>query len=144
GLEVQTSSTQLQALTDAVLYLVAYPFECSEQLSSRIIAVAALRDVLTAFKTKELPKPDEMNRAVARDIKRLQGLQNDDGGFGFWRRGEEAWPYVSIHVANALARGKAKGYDVPQSMLDKSREYLRGVESHIPKAYGRDARNSLI
>src|SRR2546423_7397626 len=33
GLEVQTSSTQLQALTDAVLYLVAYPFECSEQLS---------------------------------------------------------------------------------------------------------------
>jgi hypothetical protein len=144
GLEVQTSSTQLQALTDAVLYLVSYPFECSEQLSSRVLAVAALRDVLTAFKTKDMPSPEEMNRAVARDIKRLQGLQNDDGGFGFWRRGDESWPYVSIHVAHALARAKSKGYEVPQPMLDKSRDYLRNVESRIPKRYGRDARNSLI
>ena len=144
GLEVQTSSTQLQALTDAVLYLVAYPFECSEQLSSRVLAVAALRDVLTAFKAKGMPRPEEMNSAVARDLKRLQGMQNDDGGFGFWRRGDESWPYVSIHVAHALARAKEKGYDVPQPMLDKSRGYLRNVESHIPKRYGRDARNSLI
>ncbi|HEX8149940.1 MAG TPA: DUF6049 family protein [Pyrinomonadaceae bacterium] len=144
GLEVQTSSTQLQALTDAVLYLVSYPFECSEQLASRVLAVAALRDVLTAFKAKGLPPPEEMNRAVARDLKRLQGLQNDDGGFGFWRRGEESWPYVSIHVAHALARAQSKGYEVPQPMLDKSRDYLRKVESRIPRKYGRDARNSLV
>ena len=45
-MEITTSSTQLQALTDAFLYLVAYPFECAEQLSSRVLAVAALRDVL--------------------------------------------------------------------------------------------------
>ncbi len=57
GLEVTTSSTALQALTDAVLYLVAYPFECAEQLSSRVLAVAALRDVLKAFDAQGLPKP---------------------------------------------------------------------------------------
>jgi uncharacterized protein YfaS (alpha-2-macroglobulin family) len=144
GLEVQTSSTQLQALTDAVLYLVAYPYECSEQLSSRVLAIAALRDVLTAFKAEGLPKPEEMKSAVARDIKRLEGMQNDDGGFGFWRRGDQDWPYLSIHVAHALTRAKEKGYDVPQSMLDRSKAYLRSIESHIPKRYGRDARNSLI
>ncbi|HEV2860236.1 MAG TPA: alpha-2-macroglobulin family protein [Pyrinomonadaceae bacterium] len=144
GLEVQTSSTQLQALTDAVIYLVSYPFECSEQLASRVLGVAALRDVLTAFKAKELPTPEEMKAAVARDIKRLQAMQNDDGGFGFWRRGEESWPYVSIHVAHALSRAKEKGYDVPQPMLDKSKSYLRNVESHIPKRYGRSARNALV
>jgi alpha-2-macroglobulin len=144
GLEVQTSSTQLQALTDAVLYLVAYPFECSEQLSSRVLAVAALRDVLTAFKARDMPTPEEMKAAVARDIKRLEGLQNPDGGFAFWRRGDESWPYVSIHVAHALTRAKEKGYDVPQAMLDRSRGYLRSVESHIPRRYGRDARNTLI
>jgi len=131
-------------LTDAVLYLVAYPYECSEQLSSRVLAVAALRDVLTAFKAKDMPSPDEMKSAVARDIKRLQGMQNDDGGFAFWRRGEPSWPYVSIHVAHALARAKEKGYDVPQGMLDKSKSYLRNVESHIPKHYGREARAALI
>ncbi|HEX3560840.1 MAG TPA: alpha-2-macroglobulin family protein [Pyrinomonadaceae bacterium] len=144
GLEVQTSSTQLQALTDAVLYLVAYPFECSEQLSSRVLAVAALRDVLTAFKAKDMPKPEEMKVAVARDIKRLQGMQNEDGGFAFWRRGDESWPYVSIHAAHALARAREKGYDVPQGMLDKSRSYLKEIESHIPHYYSRDARGALI
>ncbi|HEX8354196.1 MAG TPA: alpha-2-macroglobulin family protein [Pyrinomonadaceae bacterium] len=144
GLEVQTSSTQLQALTDAVLYLVAYPYECSEQLASRVLAVAALRDVLTAFKAKGMPTPDEMKAAAARDIKRLRGLQNEDGGFAFWRRGDPSWPYVSIHVAHALARAKEKGYDVPQPMLDRSKAYLRAVESHIPRRYGRDARNTLI
>ncbi|NOT61541.1 MAG: hypothetical protein HOP19_15095, partial [Acidobacteria bacterium] len=52
GLEVTTSSTQLQALTDAVSYLSNYPYECAEQISSRILAIAALRDVLAAFDAK--------------------------------------------------------------------------------------------
>src|SRR6185503_10344528 len=45
GLEINTSSTALQALTDAVLYLVSSPFDGSEQMSSRLLAIASLRDV---------------------------------------------------------------------------------------------------
>ncbi|HLG14839.1 MAG TPA: DUF6049 family protein [Blastocatellia bacterium] len=144
GLEITASSTELQALTDAVLYLQSYPFECAEQLSSRVLAVAALKDVLAAFEAKGLPKPEEMIGAVARDIKRLQGLQNGDGGFGFWRRSDESWPYVSIHVAHALARAKEKGFDVPKEMLDRSKDYLRNVERRIPSYYGPDARRALV
>ena len=144
GLEITTSSTQLQELTDAVLYLMAYPYECSEQLSSRVMAVAALRDVLTAFAAKDMPTPEEMKKAVARDIKRLQGLQNDDGGFGFWRRDEESWPYVSIHVAHAIQRAREKKFEVPDNMLDKSKGYLRDIEKHIPSTYPVDVRRALI
>ncbi|HEV2914136.1 MAG TPA: alpha-2-macroglobulin family protein [Pyrinomonadaceae bacterium] len=144
GLEITTSSTQLQELTDAVLYLMAYPYECSEQLSSRVLAVAALRDVLTAFSARGLPKPEEMKAAVARDIKRLRGLQNDDGGFGFWRRGEESWPYVSIHAAHALERAREKKFEVPGEMIEKSRGYLRDIEKHIPSTYPVDVRRALI
>jgi uncharacterized protein YfaS (alpha-2-macroglobulin family) len=143
GLEVTTSSTALQALTDAVLYLVAYPFECAEQLSSRVLAVAALRDVLAAFRAEGLPKPDEIEAAVKRDVDRLRALQNDDGGFGFWRRGDESWPYVSIHVAHALVRAKAKGLAVPDEVLERSRRYLREIERHIPSDYGQDVRRVL-
>jgi hypothetical protein len=105
GLEIETSSTQLQALTDAVIYLTTYPYECSEQLASRIITITALRDVLTAFKTKDLPSRQAMEAAVNRDLKRLQGMQNEDGAFGFWQSGNDTWPYLSIHVAHALAAG---------------------------------------
>jgi uncharacterized protein YfaS (alpha-2-macroglobulin family) len=144
GLEIETSSTQLQQLTDAVLYLTSYPYECSEQLSSRIITIAALRDVLTAFKAKDLPSPEEMEAAVTRDLKRLQGMQNSDGGFGFWQRGNESWPYLSIHVAHALARAKQKKFDVPKEMFEQSRKYLREIESHIPSYYSVEARRAIV
>jgi uncharacterized protein YfaS (alpha-2-macroglobulin family) len=144
GLEITTSSTQLQALTDAVLYLMAYPYECSEQLSSRILAVAALRDVLTAFKAKDMPTPEEMLKAVSRDIERLKGRQSDNGGFGFWKRDEYVWPYISIHVAHSLVRAKEKNFPVPPEMLEKSKRYLREIESHIPSYYGPRARRALV
>ncbi|HEY0077686.1 MAG TPA: alpha-2-macroglobulin family protein [Pyrinomonadaceae bacterium] len=144
GLEITTSSTQLQELTDALLYLMAYPYECSEQMASRVLAVAALRDVLTAFKAKNMPSPEEMQSAVMRDLKRLQSLQNNDGGFAFWRRGDDSWPYVSIHVAHALQRAKEKNFDVPSGMLDKSKGYLKRIEQHIPAHYSLEARRALI
>ncbi|MBC7882688.1 MAG: Ig-like domain-containing protein, partial [Anaerolineae bacterium] len=50
GLEISTSSTGLQALTDAYLYIAKYPYGCVEQVSSRVMATAALRDILSAFK----------------------------------------------------------------------------------------------
>jgi len=144
GLEITTSSTELQALTDAVLYLVTYPFECSEQLSSRVLGVAALRDVLAAFQAKGLPEPNQMIAAVSRDLKRLETLQNPDGGFAFWRRGDESRPYVSIHVAHALARAKEKDFEVPASMQERSTNYLREIERHTSRSYDHLARSSLI
>jgi uncharacterized protein YfaS (alpha-2-macroglobulin family) len=135
GLEINTSSTALQALTDAVLYLVSYPFECSEQLASRILTVAALRDVLTAFSAEGLPSPEEMESALLRDIERLEGMQNYDGGFPYWRRGRDSIPYNTVHVAHALQRAKLMGFDVPEDMQGRVLDYLREIESHYPWWY---------
>ena len=143
GLEVNTSSTALQALTDAVLYLVAYPFECSEQLASRILAVAALRDVLLAFEAEGLPSRSEMEVAVQRDIERLQGMQNYDGGFPYWRRGFDSIPFNTIHVTHALYRASIKGFGVPTEMYQLALRYLQDIESHYPEWYGEQTRWTL-
>jgi len=140
GLEIQTSSTALQALTDAVIYLVRYPYECSEQLSSRILGIAALRDVLTAFEADGLPSVEEMEASMHKDMQRLQGMQNWDGGFPYWRRGQESYPFNTVHVAHALARAQLKGYEVPSDMLDNVRYYLQDIESHYPWYYSQRTR----
>ncbi len=142
GLEVSTSSTQLQELTDAVLYIVSYPYECSEQISSRILAIAALKDVLSAFKAKGLPSEEEINARVAKDLDKLKNMQGYDGGFGFWRPNDTN-PFVTIHVAHALQRAKLKGYNIPQDMLDRVHEYLRNIESHI-NGYSPETTMSVI
>ena len=132
GLEVTTSSTQLQELTDAFISLQTYPFECSEQVSSRMISVAALQDVLKAFKAKDMPTDAALKARFARDLEILQSRQNDNGYFGLWRRDNERYkyPFVTVHVAHALVLAKAKGYKVPEEMLTKVKPYLKNVESH--------------
>ncbi len=132
GLEVTTSSTQLQELTDAFIYLHAYQFECSEQVSSRMISVAALQDVLKAFKAKDMPTDAAMKDRFAQDIAILQSRQNPNGYFGLWRRDNERYkyPFVTAHVAHALVLAKAKGYKVPEEMLTKVKPYLKDIEKY--------------
>ena len=137
GLEVTTSSTQLQELTDAFISLYRYPFECSEQVSSRMISIAALKDVLFAFKAKEMPSETEIKASFDKDIKILQSRQRSDGSFGLWTQARERYeyPFLTVHVAHALALAKAKGYKVPDDMLNKAKPYLKDVEKHYDEWY---------
>ena len=143
GLEITTSSTALQALTDAVLYLVHYPYECNEQLSSRIVSIAALRDVLGAFQTKDMPAPEALLESMKKDIDRLKARQTGDGSWAFWPGGETN-PFVTVHVTHALVRAKDKGFDVDAAMLERAKGYLRNIESHLPAWYSQDARRPII
>jgi alpha-2-macroglobulin len=84
-----------------------------------------------------------MNAAVQRDIDRLQGLQNDDGGFPYWRRSFDSIPFNTIHVAHALYRAQSKGYTVPADMQARALDYLRQIESHYPAWYDAQTRHTL-
>ncbi|MGE5224888.1 MAG: alpha-2-macroglobulin family protein [Omnitrophica WOR_2 bacterium] len=143
GLEISTSSTALQALTDAVLYIVQYPYEGAEQISSRVLSIAALKDVLTAFQSSDMPSPDTLVATVQKDIQTLQGLQNEDGGFPYWRRGMDSIPFDTIHVAHALHMAQAKGFNVPADMQQRLMEYLKNIESHYPTWYDQNTRWTL-
>ena len=143
GLTVTTSSTALAELTDAFLYLTSYPFDCAEQVSSRMLAAAAVRDVLQAFKAPGMPSAGELESAMQRDLLRLKALQADDGGFDYWRRDLASVPYLTVHVAHALVRVKAKGYKVDEGMLARTLGYLNSIETHFPDFYSPYSRRSI-
>ena len=48
-----------------------------------MISIAALRDVLTAFKSKEMPTAAELEKTYAKDIEILKGRQRDGRKFRF-------------------------------------------------------------
>ncbi|MSQ82606.1 MAG: hypothetical protein EXR77_06765 [Myxococcales bacterium] len=143
GLQITTSSTALQGLTDAVLYLVRYPFECSEQRASRMLSIAALRDVLKAFAVADLPSDAELEASMVNDIKALGRLQNYDGGFGFWKKGDQSWPVTTLHATLALVRAKAKGYTVPEKMLKQALYYCKHIDNQFTQWYGHSTRRVL-
>lgn len=143
GLEISTSSTQLQALTDAVVYLSEYPYGCAEQIASRTLAVVALKDVLSAFAAQGLPDPATLQSRVDADLAELARRQNSDGGWSFWRRNEPSWPFLSLHVSHALVRAKAKGFTVPEATLRRALQHVRAIERYIPREYGEATRRML-
>jgi alpha-2-macroglobulin len=144
GLEITTSSTALSALTDAVIYLSQYPYACSEQLASRILAIAALRDVLAAFDAEGLPDPKALEAQVARDIDRIASRQRNDGGFGLWKKHERwQWPYATLHVMHGLVRAEQKGFTVPPHTMRRGLSWLQNVERYIPANYSPSTRRAI-
>ena len=139
GLEMTTSSTQLQALTDAFIYLTNYRFNCSEQLASRVLSVLALYDVLDAFEAAELPDERELQRSLEEWVEELGGLQRRDGGFGFWPGSDESHPYASVHATYALWKAAEEGVEVQQQWLNGAIRYLQEINRHVRELHPRSA-----
>lgn len=140
GLEISTSSTAVQALTDAMIYLSSYPFECAEQRASRILSTVALEPILRAFDADGLPDAEELMGSLALDFEALEQQQHMSGGFSFWRKTLLAWPWVSLHVCHALVRAQQAGHAVPRAMLDRVLGYVRRITVFIPGFYSQEAR----
>jgi hypothetical protein len=142
GLEITTSSTQLQALTDALLYLNQYPFECTEQIASRMLANAALRDVLSAFEAEGLPSPEALRASVEADLARLGRRQLPNGGFSYWGTSPDV-PFASLHAVHAMVRAKEKGWAVDPTALSRGLDYAKNIERHLPSWYSEQARRTV-
>ncbi|KAG2374813.1 hypothetical protein C9374_010557 [Naegleria lovaniensis] len=132
GLRISTSSTALSTLTDAFLYLYTYPFDCCEQVSSKILTIVALKDVLKAFNVPELPTDFEITKTLEDSIKVLESRQHSSGGYSFWANYSyaEVSPYITCHVAHAFARAKIAGYQVSETTISKLLEVLKTIENY--------------
>ncbi len=144
GLSVTTSSTAMQNLLDSYIYLRDYQFDCSEQLSSRIIATLSLQNVLSAF-----GKLDDRDNALIRtqiqkDVDQLLGRQKDNGGFGLWSRDDrQSWPYVTLQTIEALNLARTRDYKVDSDKLFMANNLLRDFSSEIPTNYDYQSKLAL-
>ncbi|RIJ71274.1 hypothetical protein D1871_14730 [Nakamurella silvestris] len=133
GLTVSTSTTALQELTDAVLYLTDYRYESSDGLAAQVMAISSLGQVLAAFEAPGLPSPADLKKQVEHKIEQLAALQNADGGFPYWQKGERSEAFNSIGVVQALLAAEAQGYTVSADTLSRALKFLAEVRRHIPK-----------
>ncbi|CAF1355694.1 unnamed protein product [Rotaria sp. Silwood1] len=135
-LSISTSSTALASLTDAIIALYTYPYECSEQISSRLLGIQSLWDVLQAFKSKDLPEVSEVKTKLESDMKKLKGRQYSNGGFGYWTNqyNSNADPFMSVHVAHCLVVVEQKKvFSADYDMLNNALRYLENIEQEIDR-----------
>jgi uncharacterized protein YfaS (alpha-2-macroglobulin family) len=137
GVEVELASTQLQSLTDAYWYLYRYPYECAEQRSARMLATAAIYDILDLFEAPGRPTRQEIDEQRARDLRVLAKDQAADGGWGFFR-GTKSDPFVTMQVLQALGAAHANGATRPKAVAFVTKTSA-AVVAELDKAAARPA-----
>lgn len=132
GLTIKTSATLAVYLSDALTYLFQYPYGCSEQLASKLSAMAitkkalAIPNVGSQFKFPTVTFDGTeytVDQAVAKGLAQLYDNQTVDGGFAYYK-GLRADPYLSMHVLNTLEDIQKAGYSVRQDVINKTVAYM--------------------
>jgi hypothetical protein len=129
-----------QALDD----LLAYPYGCAEQTTTRGYA-ALLLDADTAQRLgiKGLSEEERRTRIEAA-FARLAALQTSNGHFSLWGGDSEAYPILTPYITEFLLDARDAGFVVPAGMLQKALERLNDdLLTGSAPFYGYDNRDHL-
>ena len=117
------SGSPFLRLSDAMHYLLTYPYGCVEQTSSGVLALAALRGVVQDGQVPNLTV-EEVDKYLSRGVQRVLSLQVEGGGFSYWPGQSEASGWGSIYAGAALSIAKKNGVEVPEGPLGKALDYF--------------------
>ena len=110
-------------LADSLSELLAYPYGCLEQTTSRAWPLLYSAQAVSRFDAA--PVADADRRAwVESAIQRVVGMQLPNGGFGLWDENgpEETW--LTPFVVDFLRDAREHGFAVPASSFDAAIERL--------------------
>ncbi|WP_020180929.1 alpha-2-macroglobulin [Methylopila sp. M107] len=115
---------QLDAATFK-LALDGYPYACSEQLSSRLLALVYGEELGLA--TQVAGKSADDVKAIGRGmIERVLSRQDSNGSFGLWdANGGDLW--LDAFVTDVFGRARAAGYAVPDQAFSSALDNLRNT-----------------
>lgn len=103
-------------------FLDAYPYGCTEQLTSKAFPYVIL-------KTRPEFKIDlkQAQKAFAGTIAQLRARQTSDGGFAMYDPSAGANEPASLYVTHLLLEAKERGFQVPEEMLTKALSYIETI-----------------
>jgi len=125
-------SVALSASLDAASLFNAldrYPFGCSEQITSKAMAMLYLNELAGEAR---LAPDGEIDTRLKDAIPRLLARQASNGSFGLWGvGGEDVW--LDAYVTDFLTRAREKGFDVPQTAYTLAVDRLRNYVATAPE-----------
>ncbi|HVV80626.1 MAG TPA: alpha-2-macroglobulin [Pseudolabrys sp.] len=130
-------SVSISTALDAAALLNAldrYPFGCSEQITSRAVALLYANELAQEAR---LNLDDAIDERIRNGIASLLARQGANGSFGLWSAGgDDAW--LDAYVTDFLTRARERKFEVPDAAfklaLDRLRNYV--AVSQDPKRDG--------
>ncbi len=111
-----------------------YPFGCSEQITSRAVAMLYINELAAQAK---LALDGDIDQRIKDAIQRLLARQDSNGSFGLWSVGGND-PWLDAYVTDFLTRARERKFEVPAAAftlaIDRLRNYV--AQSPDPKKNG--------
>lgn len=115
----------LAAIQESTHMLLEYPYGCAEQTMSRFMPNIVASEILQKIQSKV--DVTTLQKNVDAGITRLAQLQNQDGGWGWWRNGETSQPMLSAYVALGLVQAKSLDYAINTQVLERAMKFLQST-----------------
>ena len=146
---VQVTPSLATTILDALPYLIAYPYGCTEQTMSRFLPTVIVRRAMKqvgldpqeamsrlAANLREHPagqkapvakgNVDEIDKMVDAGLKRLYDFQHSDGGWGWWKD-DSSDRFMTAYVLWGLSLAREAGVDIKSGVVEHGAGYLRNV-----------------
>ncbi len=133
-LEVSASPLPLGLARGLVDYLSKFPYGCTEQLVSQAFPAIVLRG-----RPEFGFGPEKVEANLSAALRVLRARQNAEGAFGMWAAGGNVSDFQTVYALHFLTEAKERQYPVPQELLARGLEYVRGLAAGPARALG-DAR----
>lgn len=107
-------------------YLISYPYGCTEQTSSKMLALLKMPNFINSQNKEELnAKLNDRDRFIKEGIQKVANLQKNSGSFGYWDPNGYVNIYASIYTSDILYDLKNNNYDVPNYVLQGVKKSLK-------------------
>ncbi len=122
---VQLANTRLIGLSEAVSWLLHYPYGCAEQTCSSLLPWVVLQDESQPWAVLALGTNDPV-KAVRSGIARLFSMQTQSGGIAYWLGEKEPMFSASAYSGLVLGLAQRRGTPVPAEDFKRLLDYLGG------------------
>lgn len=125
GLQVQAAATPLIGLTGALQFLVEYPYGCTEQIASQLLALLWLERLARSYDV--LPEQQKKSKDMAQlAIDKLQSRKAlGSAGLTLWPESEAPDTAATAWALRVLKEAKTAGYRVDDGLLRDGAAWLR-------------------
>jgi uncharacterized protein YfaS (alpha-2-macroglobulin family) len=142
-LQIETSPSLAAASRDSLTYLESFDYDCTEQAVSRFFPNAATYAALTKLGLARPELKQELEANMGREVQRLYTLQNNDGGWGWWR-GDDSRPMLTAYALLGLNMAKQSGFNVAVDVMNRGEQSLvkyleKRVDAKLGYAYNERA-----
>jgi uncharacterized protein YfaS (alpha-2-macroglobulin family) len=127
---ISVSSKANMNMADQLKNLLAYPYGCLEQTSSRAFPLTyATIDNQKLFGLKTIVEPERI-KMITTGINQIATMQLNNGGYGLWNNTSPEEHWLTAYVGDFLLSARDMGIEYDYSLLGKTLRRLKRYVNH--------------